>query len=152
METSPEEMRAFVLEIAPVDDGGECTIARPNGAGTTMVAAYFPNRRAVKMLVNLMFDPKGAFVQYSETRGVTHFQLPLSASPAQRDSARDATMLAMRSTSITLDYPLDRGTVMNRGGGQLANGILGPVATIVALPQLGDVMQRLERVRRLCGV
>lgn len=152
MQTSADQMRAFVLDVPPFDEGGECTIARPNGAGTTLVAAYFPTRHSPKALVNLTFDPKGAFVQYTETRGVMHFALPPAATPAKRDSVRDSVVAATRSTSISLDYPMDRGTVMNRGGGQPSNGILGPVATIIALPQVGDVMKRLERVRTLCGV
>lgn len=143
--------RAFVPEIAADESGGECSINRTLGSGATMAIAYFPARVKALMQVNITFDSSGRLVRYSERRGI-----PETSSKGlkleQLDSLIRAQEAKTRSTSVNLDYGIDQGMVMNRGGGKPINAVIGTVREVERMEKLGPITARLERVRKLCGV
>jgi len=145
-------IRAFVPDVAPVDSGGECSTFRTPGSSATMVTASFPTRAAAHTQATVTFDSSGRLVRYSEVRGVAKISGAAGMSVAQRDSAFRAAINARRSTNITLDYPVDRAIVINRGGGRPTDAITGSVRAVESLERLGPIKARVERVRRLCGV
>jgi hypothetical protein len=72
-------------------------------------------------------------------------------SGAQIDSALTAAMNAVRTTSITLDYPVDQAVLMNRGNRRPIDAAMGTVRAAENAERLG-LRKRLDRVRALCGV
>lgn len=146
-------LRAFVAEVAPYEEGGECQLLRTFGSGATTVSAAFPNRATAKMTVAITFDSAGHVVSYSETRGVPPpVKLPPGTPRDRLDSAFAAGRASVRSTVVNLNYPLDRALVMNRDGGRPTNAVIGAVVQVEHLPSLADPAARMERVRKLCGV
>jgi hypothetical protein len=109
-------IRAFVPDIAASDSGGECSLMRTTGSGATNVLAYFPARASARMQVTITFDSSGRLVRYSERRGIPHIGPTVGMTMAQVASALRAGEAAVRSTSISLDYPVDQAIVSNRGG------------------------------------
>jgi hypothetical protein len=143
---------AFRPAVAATESGGECRITRTAGSGATIVGAAFPTQKSPTMNVVLTFDSAGHLVRYSEGRGAPHIVPPPGSTRAQADSVLRETLARVRRTSITLEWPIDHGVVINSGGGQPSEGVTGTVRDIESLPQLGPPSDRLERVRRLCGV
>lgn len=146
-------LHAFVVEVPPYDDGGECQLLRTSGSGSTTVVAFFPARAASKMTVSMAFDSVGHLVTYSETRGVPPpVKLPPGTPRERLDSALAAGRAAVRSTVVSLNYPLDRALIMNRGGGKPTSAVMAAVVQVEHLKSLDDPAARMERVRKLCGV
>jgi hypothetical protein len=58
----------------------------------------------------------------------------------------------MRSTTISLDYPIDQAIVMNRGGGKPTDAVMGTIRDVERVETLGPVTARIDRMRKLCGV
>jgi hypothetical protein len=150
--TGDAAVRAFVPDVAADEAGGECMLGRTTGSGATVVTAYYPSRAALRMQVTLTFDSAGRLARYSERRGITHTKIEPSWTNAQRDSAMHAADAAQRTTSVSLDYAIDQGIAMNRGGGKPVDAVLGSVRSVESLEKLGSPIARLERVRKLCGV
>lgn len=153
-DVGPAAVKAFVPDIVASDSGGECAMRKLPGMSSANIAtASFPNRAAALMTVSLTFDSVGHLVQYSEMRGVIGLRgLPPGTSMAQRDSMLKAARAAMRSTSISFNYPIDQGVLRNYGGGKPDNAVLASIRELESLPKLGPVKDRLVRVRKLCGV
>jgi hypothetical protein len=145
-------MRAFVPEVAADETGGECMVGRTPGSGATMVTAFYPARTTSTFQITLTFDSVGHVVRYSERRGIPHIKPPTGATRAQLDSTIRATDASLRSTTISLDYPIDQGMVMNRGGGKPTNAVMATVRDVEHAEKLGSISARLERMRKLCGV
>ncbi len=145
-------IRAFVADVPPFDSGGECAFVRTSGSGSTLVTAFFPNRTSAKMQATLAFDSAGRLIRYTEIHGVVRFRLPPGTTDAQRDSVLRAATTAVRSTMVTLDYALDQGILSNRGGGKPSHAVLGSVRAVENLESAGRPRERMERVRKLCGV
>ena len=70
----------------------------------------------------------------------------------QLDSLLRAAEAAIRSTSISLDYAIDRAIVMNRGGGKPTNAVLATVRAVEGEKKLGPPTAHLEHMRKLCGI
>jgi hypothetical protein len=153
-DVGPEAVKAFVPDVAATETGGECAIRPlPMGSKATSVVAYFPARTRPVMTVSLVFDSASHLVQYGEARGVTGLRnVPAGTSNIARDSMLKALHDATRTTSISLNYAIGQGTARNFGGGKPDNAVLATVREIESLPALGPVMDRLARVRKLCGV
>jgi hypothetical protein len=145
-------LAAFVPDVAANESGGECNVQRTAGSGATIVSAAFPNRAAAAMTVTITFDSAGRLVRYSEVRGAPRVHTPPGMSGAQIDSALTAAMNAVRTTSITLDYPIDQAVLMNRGNRRPVDAVMGTVRAAENVERLGPVRKRLDRVRGLCGV
>lgn len=141
----------FVPEAPAVDDEGECTLSRTAGSGATTVYAYYPKRVGSRMSISITFDSAGHLVRYSENRGRAMGVMPPNATPAQRDSVLRTSEAVQRSTSVTLDYPVDRAMVINRGAGRPTDAVMGTVRDVEAMEKLG-LRDRMTRVRKLCGV
>jgi hypothetical protein len=150
--TGEAALRAFVPDVAPVDSGGECAVARTTGSGATTVTAGFPARIASQTSATMTFDSAGHLVRFSERRGRATSRSTTGMTTAQRDSTLRAMTDAVRITMISLDYSIDQAIVTNRGGGKPSDGIFGTVRAVESLPQLGPLTARLARVRQLCGV
>lgn len=150
--TGDAAIHAFVPDVVPVDSGGECTVSRTGGSGATIVSAGFPTRAASHTQATLMFDSAGHLIRYSERRGGAKMPSTVGMTTVQRDSALRAATMAVRSTTVTLDYAIDQAVVANRGGGRPTDAILGTVRAIESLEKLGPLTARIERVRKLCGV
>jgi hypothetical protein len=149
--TGEAAIKAFVPDVAPVDSGGECSVARTAGSGATLVSAWFPRRTAAHTQVSIMFDSSGRLVRFSDRRG--GMTPPMTGmTPEQRDSTIRAVNTATRSTLITLDYAIDQAIVQNRGGGRPTDAILSNIRAIEKMEKFGPIVARVERVRRLCGV
>jgi hypothetical protein len=145
-------MRAFVPEVAVEDGGGECMVSRTAGSGATIVTAFYPLRTNSRFQITVTFDSVGHVVRYSERRGVPHIKPPPNATRVQVDSAIRAAEAAIRSTSISLDYPIDQAIVMNRGGGKPTDAVMATIRDVEHAEKLGSVSARLEEMRKLCGV
>jgi hypothetical protein len=145
-------LQAFVPDVPAVDSGGECRLFRTAGSGATIVTANFPSFDSARAVVSLVFDSAGHLVRFSEKRGLVGLTLPGRLSESQRDSARRAADAATRSTTIYLDYAADNAIASNTGGGRPTRAISGTVRAMEKLPRLGPPTDRLQRVRRLCGV
>ncbi len=145
-------IRAFVADVPPFDSAGECAITRTTGSGSTVVTAFFPDRPTARMQATLAFDSAGRLIRYMEVHGVVRFRLPPGTTDAQRDSILRAATSAMRSTMVTLDYAMDQGVLSNRGGGKPSHAALGSVRAMENLESAGRPRERLERIRKLCGV
>jgi hypothetical protein len=150
--TSAAAYAAFAPALAAEETGGECSVIRTAGNGSTIVSAGFPARRSASLTVALTFDSAGHLGRYSERRGLMNMPPMASLTPEQRDSTLRAVTNATRTTTVTLDWLSDQGMAMNRGGGSPTDAIMGTVRLIQDLPQLGPVSARIERVRKLCGV
>ena len=150
--TGDAALRAFIPDVAPVDSGGECTVSRTGGSGATIVSAWFPTRAASHTQATLMFDSVGHLIRYSERRGGAKMPSTVGMTNAQRDSSLRAATMAVRSTTLTMDYAIDQAVVANRGGGRPTDAILGTVRAIENLEKLGPLTTRVERVRKSCGV
>lgn len=142
----------FKPELAPVDSSGECIVGHTGGSGATIVQIYFPSRAAVRTQMTITFDSSGRLVRVSDRWGVRPIPLTVGMTPEQRDSTLRVASTGMRSTAITLDYSVDQGFAMNRGGGRPTDAIAAPARDIERLPQLGPPVARIERARHLCGV
>jgi hypothetical protein len=153
-DVGPAAVKAFIPDVAAFESGGECAMHKlPGSSSATITTAYFPSRAAPQMTVSITFDSAGHLVQYAELRGVVTLRgFPPGTSAPQRDSALRAAEAAMRSTSISLNYPIDQGILRNRGGGKPSNAALSSVHEIEAVARFGPVTERLVRVRKLCGV
>ena len=127
-------------------------VNRTMGSGATIVTAFYPARTTSRFQITLTFDSAGHVVRYNERRGIAHFKAPPNATPAQLDSTVRAAEATLRSTTISLDYPIDQAIVMNRGGGKPTNAVMATVRDVERAEKLGSVTARLERMRRLCGV
>ena len=150
---SEAALRAFVAEVPPYEEGGECQLMRTAGSGATRVVAFFPSRAASRMTVAMTFDSVGHLVAYSETRGVPPpVRLPPGTPRERLDSAFAAGRAAVRSTVLSFNYPLDQALIQNRGGGKPTSAVLAAVAQAEHLASLADPAARMERVRKLCGV
>jgi hypothetical protein len=152
-ESGPAALKAFVADVSPEEKGGECQFNRTSGSGATVVTAFYPARVGSQSQVSVTFDSAGHLMRYSELRGAPPpIPAALRLSPTSVDSAFRENEARNRSTTITLDYGVDRGTAMNRGGGRPPTAIIGTVREIERLDQLGPPAARLERMRKLCGV
>lgn len=150
---SEAALRAFVPDVPFDETGGECTLVRSGGSGATTVTAYFPARANVKSSVTVIFDSTGRAVRYNELRGgVRSFRFPPGTTQAQRDSAFRAAGQAERTTTVQLDWAIDQALLVNRGGGKPTAAVIGYVRQVERLESLGRPSDRLERIRRLCGV
>jgi hypothetical protein len=147
-----EALKAFTPVMPAVDSGGECSLSRSAGSGATTVIATFPSHLQRAMSVAMTFDSAGHLVRYSESRGLPSSISTAGMTPRQRDSTLADHLRATRSTNITLDWAVDHGIVSNRVPGNPTEAVLATVREVEALPQLGPVSARLERVRKLCGV
>jgi len=147
-----ESIRTFKADVAPVDEGGECSVTRTSGSGATMVSVGFPQRKNAQTTMTIMFDSAGHLIRFAERRGATTLPPMTGLTDAQRDSTLRASHAARRSTSISLDYAIDQAVVTNMGGGQPTQAIISNVRTIEKLESLGRPRERLDRVRKLCGV
>ena len=146
-------LRAFIAEVAPYEEDGECQLLRTSGSGATTVSAAFPTRASARMTVAISFDSAGHVVSYSETRGVPPpVKLPPGTPRDRLDSAFAVGRAAVRSTVVTLNFPLDRAMIMNRGGGKPTNAVMAAVVQVEHLASLAGPAARMERVRKLCGV
>ena len=145
-------LRAFVPEVAAQESGGECSVTRTGGSGATMVMASFPARTKALMQVNITFDSSGRLVRYSERRGVPDMSATKGVRFEQIDSLIRAQEAKTRTTSVSLDYAIDQGIAMNRGGDRPTIAVMGTVREIERMEKLGPPTARLERVRKLCGV
>ena len=145
-------LRAFVPEIAAQESGGECSVTRTGGSGATMVMASFPAKVKALMQVNITFDSSGRLVRYSERRGVPDMSAMKGMRIEQLDSLIRAQEAKTRTTSVSLDYAIDQGMAMNRGGDKPTIAVMGTVREIERMEKLGPPTARLERVRKLCGV
>lgn len=145
-------LRDFKPELAPFDSGGECIVGRTGGSGATVVSVSFPKRSAVRTRMSITFDSSGRLVRVSDSWGIRPTPSTVGMTPEQRDSTLHVASTGTRTTSITLDYAVDQGFAMNRGGGRPTDAIAGPAREIERLPQLGPQTARIERARRLCGV
>ncbi len=144
-------LRDFKPDIAADETGGECQLLRTGGSGATVVIAYYPRRTDARFQATITFDSSGHVVRYNERRGVPH--LPRTGlSVAQLDSALRAAESSTRSTTVSMDYPIDQAIATNRGGGKPTTAVIGTVREIERLASLGPPAERLERVRKLCGV
>lgn len=144
-------LRAFIPEIAAQESGGECSIMRTGGSGATTALAYFPAKVKAMMQVSITFDSSGRLVRYSERRGVP--EMPTKGMKLEQlDSLVRAQEAKTRSTMVSLDYAVDQGMAMNRGGNLPVVAVSGTVREIERLDKLGPPSARLERVRKLCGV
>lgn len=151
-QTNPAALHAFTPDVAPIDSGGECALLRTEGSGATIVNAFYPKRVGVHTQVTMMFDSAGHLVRYSERRGIPRIPSTVGMSDAQRDSTIRTANESVRSTTVSLDYAIDQGVIMNRGGGGPTQAALGSVKIVEDLQKLGPPKARLERARRLCGV
>jgi hypothetical protein len=143
---------AFVPEVSADETGGECIVDRMMGSSVTMVSAFYPARTTSRLQITITFDSVGHLVRYAERRGIPHGKPPAGATPAQLDSALRAADASIRSTSISLDYPIDQAIVMNRGGGKPTDAVMATIRAVEHAEKLGSVAARLERMRKLCGV
>jgi hypothetical protein len=148
--TGPHALKSFVADVQPDESGGECSLNRSRGNGALTVVAYYPTRTASNMQTVMTFDSVGHLVHYTETRGIPHIKPGLRLE--QADSARRAIEATMRSTSISLDYPVDRAFAMNRGAGKPTVAITSTVREMENLDNLQRPAARMERMRKLCGV
>lgn len=145
-------LRAFVPEVSADESGGECTVNRTTGSGATMVTAFYPARTTSTFQITVIFDSVGHIVRYSERRGIPHAKPPTGATRAQLDSTIRAADASMRSTTISLDYPIDQAIVMNRGGGKPTDAVMATIRDVERVETLGPVTVRIDRMRKLCGV
>jgi len=145
-------LKSFVPEVAADIAAGECNLIRTGGSGATIVSAYFPTRAHPLTQMSLAFDSAGHLVNFSERRGIPKLPPMTNMTPAQRDSAIRAVEANLRSTTVTLNYALDQGVIMNRGGSKPTVAALGTVRSVESLEQLGPPKAHVERARRLCGV
>ncbi|HEY4219088.1 MAG TPA: hypothetical protein VGM67_18225 [Gemmatimonadaceae bacterium] len=143
---------SFKAAVEADETGGECSLIRTAGNGATTVTAGFPARRNSKLLVSMTFDSVGHLMRYSERRGQVSLPPATGMTEAQRDSVLRVAVDRDRSTTISLDWGVDRALAMNRGGGLPTEATAGTVKAMEALPQLGPISARMERVRKLCGV
>jgi hypothetical protein len=150
--TGDAALREFVADVPADETGGECQLLRTGGSGATVVTAYYPRRAEVRFQATITFDSSGRVVRYSERRGVPHLPRTPGLTAAQLDSAIRAAEATMRSTTISMDYPIDQAIATNRGGGKPTTAVLGTVRAMESLASLGPPAARLERVRKLCGV
>jgi hypothetical protein len=148
--TGTEALKNFVAEVKPDESGGECSLMRTRGNGALTATAFYPTRTGSKMQVTVTFDSVGHVVRYGETRGVIHTKPGLRID--QLDSARRAIEATLRTTSISLDYPVDRALAMNRGAGKPTVAIMSTVRDMESLDNLQQPAARMERMRKLCGV
>ena len=153
---SPKTGAAAIQDFIPAamadETGGECSLIRSDGSAVTTSIAYFPSRAKSQLNVSMTFDSVGHLVRYSEMRGRTTVNLGRGSTPAQLDSARRANEAAVRSPSISLDYPVDRAMILNRGGGAPTQAISSPIRDVENLEKFGPIRARMERIRKLCGV
>lgn len=144
-------LRDFKADVAADETGGECQLLRTGGSGATIVTAYYPHRADARFQATITFDSSGRVVRYNERRGVPH--LPRTGlTAAQLESAIREAEASTRSTTISMDYPIDQAIATNRGGGKPTTAVLGTVREMESLASLGPPAARLERVRKLCGV
>jgi hypothetical protein len=142
---------AFVLDLAPVDTGGECSVIRTSGSGATIVMASFPRRANSHTQVSLSFDSAGHLVRFSDSRNGWHApRMPMAKE--KLDSVIRADLNATRASSISFDYPLDQALAINRGGAKPTEAIIGSVRAFENMAKLGPPSARIAMVRRLCGV
>lgn len=144
-------LHAFVPDVRADESGGECSLTRTGGSGATTVIAFYPTKAKPRMQVSVTFDSSGRLVRYGEMRGVPRFETK-GVRPAQFDSLMKAAEASIRSTSISLDYAIDRAIVMNRGGGKPTNAVLGTVRAVEREDKFGPPTAHLEHMRKLCGV
>jgi hypothetical protein len=98
-------------------------------------------------------DSAGKLVHYAERRGPPiHPVVPGSdeahATPAQVAAAA----AAVRSTTITLDYARNSGTISNRGGGRPDQVASGYIDVVGAMEAFGKPLDRAGRVLAQCRV
>ena len=148
--TGAQAAKQFVADVKADETGGECMLTRTSGNGALTATAFYPTRTASATQVAVTFDSSGRVVRYFEVRGITH--VPPGLNREQVDSARRATQLSLRSTSISFDYGVDRAFALNRGGGKTATGVTSSVRDMENLDNLGRPAARMERMRKLCGV
>jgi hypothetical protein len=142
----------FKPELSPVDSGGECVVGHTTGSGATVVQVYFPSRTAVRTQITITFDSVGRLVRVSDRWGIRPIPSTVGMTPERRDSTVRVATTGTRTTAILLDYAVDQGFAMNRGGGRPTDAIAAPAREIERLPQLGPPAARVQRARRLCGV
>lgn len=145
-------IRAFVPDVAPVDSGGECNVSKPFGSSVTFVTAYFPSLDSARTNVGLTFDSAGKLVRFYDRRGSVRVRYPRGATAAQRDSIAAAAEGRLRSTQISFDWPVDQAIARNSGGGKPTVAVIGTIRSMENVAALGPPTQRIQRVRRLCGV
>jgi len=149
--TGDAALREFKADVEADETGGECQLLRTGGSGATIVTAYYPRRTDALFQATITFDSSGRVVRYNERRGVP--RLPRTGlTVTQLDSAIRAAEASTRSTTISMDYPIDQAIATNRGGGKPTTAVLGTVRAMESLASLGPPSARLERVRKLCGV
>jgi hypothetical protein len=149
----PAALASWKPDILPVDSGGECNLTRTSGSGATTVSALFPSMKDARTSIHLSFDSAGRLIRFSERRGGLHnFTMSPGTTTQQRDSILRASIDSRRSTNISLDFAMDNGMAMNRGGGRPTTAVHGNVREMESLEQFGPPKARIARARRLCGV
>jgi hypothetical protein len=108
----------------------------------------FPSMEAPQTQITLTFDSAGSLVRYSDRRGAVRFR----ASPNATASERDGAFTAIRSTTISFDYPINQAMAMNSGGGTPTEAVMGSIRSMESIEKLGPPTERIRRARRLCGV
>ena len=150
-QSSESAIRSFVAAVPPADSAGQCSLTRSRGSGATRVTAQFRARDSSGTTVTLWFDSVGALVRFSDSRGTRPIGLTGTLAGPQRDSAFTARINAQTMTFISLDFATDEASAMNQGGG-VRGSIMGSVRELENLPALGPPVERIKRVRKLCGV
>ncbi len=149
----PTALASWKPDVPPVDSGGECNLTRTSGSGATTVSALFPSMKDARTGIHLSFDSAGRLIRFSERRGGLHnFTMPPGTTAQQRDSILRVNIDSKRSTNITLDFAMDNGMAMNRGGGIPPTAVRGNVREMESLEQFGPPKARIARARRLCGI
>ena len=150
-QSSDSAIRAFIPAVPAADSAGRCTLTRSRGSGATRVTAQFRARDSSSTTVTLWFDSVGSLVRFHDSRGFAPIRLPGTLVGPQRDSAFTARINAQAMTFISLDFATDEANAMNQGAGN-RRSISGTVRELENLPALGPPVERIKRVRKLCGV
>lgn len=150
--TDAASIAAFSFEVAPVDTGGECYVTKTGGNGATMVMASYPGRTSPRTTMSITFDSAGHVVRFNDHRqDRAPIRMP-GATREQADSIYQVQQATTRSSNVSFDYVLDQAVATNMGAGQPTVAILGSVRAFEKLARLGPPVERMARMRRLCGV
>ncbi len=152
---NPRAAAATVADFAVAPwhyDRFECRPVRTTPSGAVIETVDYPSRDAPEVAVTVTLDSAGHLVRSSETHGVFRFHAPAGMTRVALDSALRAHAAAERSTLISLDYVVDPGLLMKRGGGRSLQTLNVSTRAVADLPLLDRPARHAREAMRDCHV
>ncbi len=134
-------------------DRFDCMPLRTTPSGAVMETVEYPSRRAPQVSVSLTLDSAGRLVRSSETHGVFRFRPPTGdTTRSALDSALRAQAASQQSTMISLDYVVDPGLLIKRGGRRTLQTLAVSTRAVADLPSLDRPAEHAREAMRDCHV